>query len=263
MALNAGVCTEARPSRRAVTRAAAWTVPVIAVAAAAPAYAASPCDAKDVTMDWGNTAQYKTPTIDSGTYTIPDPDGAGPGQGLTLTVETTFLGSNTKLGNQSGNVNDNLLVTTNVGGSSASSLILHQSPKVNADKTTGPSGNANKSVTTFTFSRPVTNLSFTLRDIDSTYNDFWDGLAIAGAAFTATKNNPDMVGDGSVGSPLKLKNNDIGVVDSSALGNATISMASVQTFQLHYWNLTSTASSTIDGDQRVFLSNFSMSYKPC
>lgn len=34
---------ESRPSRRAITRGAAWSVPVIAVAATAPAYAAS-CD---------------------------------------------------------------------------------------------------------------------------------------------------------------------------------------------------------------------------
>ena len=32
---------DARPTRRTVTRAAAWTVPVVAVSAAAPAYAAS------------------------------------------------------------------------------------------------------------------------------------------------------------------------------------------------------------------------------
>ncbi|SEC19604.1 hypothetical protein SAMN04489844_1857 [Nocardioides exalbidus] len=33
-----------RPSRRAIARSAVWTVPVIAVAATAPAFAASPCD---------------------------------------------------------------------------------------------------------------------------------------------------------------------------------------------------------------------------
>ncbi|GAA1943289.1 hypothetical protein [Nocardioides hwasunensis] len=33
-----------RPTRRTLTRAAAWTVPVVAVATAAPAFAASPCN---------------------------------------------------------------------------------------------------------------------------------------------------------------------------------------------------------------------------
>ena len=44
MTQDTATLTAVRPSRRTVTRAAAWTVPVIAVAATAPAYAASPCD---------------------------------------------------------------------------------------------------------------------------------------------------------------------------------------------------------------------------
>lgn len=255
-----------------MTRAAVWSVPVVAVAATAPAYAASPCDARPGAVDWSNASRYKRANAASATYTIQDPDGTGPGQALVLTMTNTFLGSNTHLGDQLSTIfsgwgaNDNLRTTTGVGGSGsgATSLQLHQSPSSNDAKVSSWSTTSNKSITTFTFSRPVTNLSFTLRDIDSAQQDFWDGIALAGTPFTAGKANASYLdGTGALDNPFRANGNNRGVGDSSTDGNVTITMASVTSFEFHYWNLSDSSALFVDGDQKVFLSGFTFDYKPC
>jgi hypothetical protein len=123
---------------------------------------------------------------------------------------------------------------------------------------------SNKSITTFTFSRPVTDLTFTIRDIDSAQGDFWDGVAITGAAFTAGKANAGYVaGTGALGDPFRADGTNRGVADGSTDGNVTISMASVTSFQLHYWNLSDSTGWFVDSDQKVYLSGFAFGYKPC
>lgn len=252
-------------SRRTIVRGAAWSVPVVAAAAAAPAYAASPCDSIADTVDWGNSGRYSRSGASSATYSIPDPDGTGPGQPLTLTVSVVETGSNTQLGSQVG-ANDNLRTATGVGGSAntASSLTLHQSPIRDGNKVSTWTSTSNRSITRFTFSRPVTNLVFTLRDIDSAARDFLDAIAIVGASFTPTITNPTLItGDGSTGNPLRSAGANAPVANGSTDGNVTISMPSVTSFDLYYWNLSDTSSNQIDGDQKVFLSAMSFGWKPC
>lgn len=82
------------PTRRTITRGAVWTVPVIAVAATAPAYAASPCDCAGfsipgfpasgtlgngwaITAD-GGTSGGGTDTFNQGSFvTVADPRSGG------------------------------------------------------------------------------------------------------------------------------------------------------------------------------------------
>ena len=219
-------------------------------------------------MDWADNTRYVRTSATESTYTIQDPDGAGPGQPLVLTVTNTFLGTNTQLGDQGGwffRTNDNLRTSTGVGGSGqgAASLVLHQSPKRDADKSSLFTGTSNKSVTTFEFSRPVTNLTFTIRDIDSTSNDFWDAIALVGPSFSAVKANSGFViGNGGLASPFRADGSNKPAGNASTDGNVAITMPSVTTFEFHYWNLSNTASS-VDGDQKVFLSSFGLDYKPC
>ena len=47
--------TQLRPTRRTLVRGAAWSVPVVSIAAAAPAFAAS-CDTQPYLLDWGVTS---------------------------------------------------------------------------------------------------------------------------------------------------------------------------------------------------------------
>lgn len=261
---------EARPSRRAVVRTAAWTVPVVAVATTAPAYAASPCDPIVRTIDWGNNVQYSRTSATSATYTVPDPDGTGPGEALVLTISNTSIGSNTQLGPQGiqSTTNDNLRVFTGaMGGSPAttSHLTLHQSPINNANKSNSLT-NANRSITRFSFSRPVANLGFTLRDIDSTANDFWDAIAIVATASTSSGtpvNSATVIGTGATGSPWRAASANLAADGTSTAGNVTVNMTNVSAFDVYYWNITADSSSRIDGDQKVFFSSFDVTYKPC
>ena len=164
------------PSRRAVVAGLAWSTPVVAASLAAPAFATSPRCLVTTTATW-NSDRYARSKPTEGVYTFPDPDGTGPLQGMTLTVSTS-LGSNTRTGNQRATVNDNLraLGGTTIGGAT-SPLGLHQSPIDNSKKTDTLTV-ANKSVTTFTFTRQVTSLSFTITDNDNASKEFWDAVAV-------------------------------------------------------------------------------------
>ncbi|MGW9738841.1 hypothetical protein ACUXPL_001872 [Micrococcus sp. 140720015-1] len=261
------------PSRRAVVAGLAWSTPVVAASLAAPAFATSPRCLVTTTATW-NSARYVRSSSTEGVYTFPDPDGTGPLQGMTLTVSTS-LGSNTRTGNQGPNVinnptptvNDNLraLGGATIGGAT-SPLALHQSPIFNSRKTDNTLTDANKSVTTFTFTRQVTSLSFTITDIDSASNDFWDAVAVVSpTAYTATKTSPTQVtGAGTVTNPWQAANNNLPVPDTSTAGNVRVTFsAPLTTFAIHYWNRTNLSSSTIDGDQRIFISDLQLTYNAC
>lgn len=251
--------------RRAVVRGAAWTAPAIILVSAAPAHAStSPaCQPIAQTIDWGS-AHYVRGGSRSGTYTLPDPDGAGVQQGLTLSVGTSYLGSNTQTGNQARTADDNLRVSAGaIGGTGDSGLTLHQSPIYDSLKTFDLD-DRNKSITTFTFSRPVTDLRFTLCDIDSANQDFQDVVGLDGADFTAQIVDPGHLGgSGTPTDPLYTLSMHAPVLDSATTGNVRISMPSVTAFSLHYWNATDAYSSNIDGDQKLFVSDFTFSYEPC
>lgn len=239
----------------------------------APAYATSPRCFVTTTIDWG-TPQYTRTSATGGTYTTADPDGSsGSLQPLTLTVQNTFLGSNTQLGSQnfngssktsSCNCNRNLAVTTGtVGGTTSRGLSLHQSPKVDSSKTSTPT-NANKSITTFTFSESVQNLSFTITDIDSATRDFVDAVAISGASYSGVlADSTYLQGDGSVRNPWRGK--VVQALDdaTSNWGNVTVTFPEVTSFQLHYWNQQDSSSPDIDGDQGIYLTNFRVTYNAC
>ena len=260
-------------SRRSIAKGAAWATPTILAVGMAPAYATSPRCFVTTTIDWG-TSRYTRTSATGGTYTTADPDGSsGSLQPLTLTVQNTYLGSNTQLGSQnfngsskwsSCNCNRNLAVTTGtVGGTTSRGLTLHQSPKNDRSKSSTPT-NANKSITTFTFSESVQNLSFTITDIDSEDDDFVDAVAISGASYSGVlANSAYLEGDGSVGNPWRGK--VVGAQDdtTSDRGNVTVTFPEVTSFELHYWNQQESSSWRIDGDQGIFLTSFRVTYNAC
>lgn len=252
------------PSRRAVVAGLAWSTPVVTAALAAPAFATSPRCLVTTTATW-NSARYARSKPTEGVYTFPDPDGTGPLQGMTLTVQTTYQGSNIKLGSQFSTTLDNLTVVGATVGGATSPLMLHQAPIDNSKKASDLSG-ANKTVTTFTFSRQVTSLSFTITDIDSTSNDFWDAVALTSPTpYTAAKASATQVtGAGTVTNPWQAANNNLPVSETSTAGNVKVTFsAPLTTFAIHYWNRMALSSSTIDGDQGIFISNLQLTYNAC
>lgn len=253
------------PSRRAVVAGLAWSTPVVAASLAAPAFAISSRCLTSTTATWNDASRYVRSSSTTGVYTFPDPDGTGPLQGMTLTVKTTHQGSNIKLGSQYGTTLDNLTVAATAVGGAASPLRLHQAPVSNSNKTNTLS-DANKTVTTFTFSRQVTSLSFTITDIDSASNDFWDAVAVTSpTAYTGAKTSSTQVtGDGTVTNPWQAANNNTPVPDSSTAGTVKVTFsAPLTTFAIHYWNRTALSSPSIDGDQGIFISNLQLTYNAC
>ena len=145
--------------------------------------------------------------------------------------------------------------------------MLLQAPVDNAAKS-DERNDANKTITTFTFDRPVTNLTFTITDIDSASSDFTDGVAVSSASpFTTTKANSTRTGlngSGTLADPWRPFSYNNPVPDSGTNGNGTVRFAGeVTSFQIHYWNQTKASDPRIDGDQKIFISNLSLTYNAC
>lgn len=144
----------ASPSRRSVVRGAAWSVPVIAVAANAPAFAASPCQNKTALLPvtWGSTS---TVTSRSGSAT----------NGTTVSVTAAYTQSGLTPGSLgSGNLG--------VQQSGASFSIVNNTPAL----LTGDAS-TNFQTVTFNFSVPVFELTFSIDDIDRG-TGYWDYVSL-------------------------------------------------------------------------------------
>lgn len=187
--------------RRAVARGAAWSVPVVALAVAAPASAAtSGCHAQTGTLVWRNLSSGSQLNKNLAT-TI---------SGLTLRVTTTGDTGAT----------DNGIRSTGPIGAATSLLLLHsQNDKSNTTQTI-----------TLKFSAKVQNLQFTLLDIDSsqtvtvkghktTITNHWqDKVSILPAPSGQTKGST-VQGSGTTAAPWRAITADTVVPDNSATGN--------------------------------------------
>ena len=247
-------------SRRSVVRGAAWTVPVVAVAATAPAYAASPCDLRTgAVLDWDGASTTYSYAPDRRTATASfDPDGAGPVPPMTMTVSTSYAGG-MKPGNET-SLDQAMFVRSSVGGLGVSGLTLEQ-----ATTSTGPRYRADRGSYTFTFSRPVSNLTFTVTDIDSLNGDFWDVLEPS-PGYTVVSTGAQVSSDfgGPNGSQrfYSSNNNNPQNDTNSDLGNVQLRYAGpISSFTLTYWN--AQTSFTVDTSQAIWVSDMTFDYKPC
>lgn len=264
MTQDAAVTTAVRPSRRSVTRAAAWTVPVIAVAAAAPAYAAS-CALRKVTV--ANVTAFNRASATSWTATF-DPDGNGPLPSNVLTVRATYdtgrngqsMSVRNDAGTAAGGVNDNFTIQPQVGGLGTYGLVLAQRPT----QDTPPAPLDAFGHYRFSFTRPVSNLTFTLTDIDSASDDFLDSVVLS-PGFTYAPLPATMQGVGTLANPFRPKsvNSPIDNTNSSA-GNVTITYAGpISSFTVDYKNAATSFATRVDQDQVVTIANFAFDYRPC
>lgn len=247
--------TDLRPSRRTVTRAAAWSVPVVAAAAAVPAYAASCTPLTNVSMPIPATG-----TVTNGgrnyslTYTPPAGQFADP---VTLTIKAGYVG---RMAPGSETQNLPLYTTFNpVGGLGTRGLGLIQS--VTGDSTVP--GRSARGVYTFEFTKPVTNLRFSLTDIDVLSGDYDDRIELSSSGWTeiATSRGSGISGLGTQASPWRGAGsyND----NTSGAGNVRVQFAGpVSTFVLTYWNNIGSFSG-VDRNQGVFLTGISFDYQPC
>lgn len=249
-----------RASRRNVVRGAAWSVPVIAVATAAPAFAASPCDARvGQVFDWdgANTTYSRANDRRSAAASV-DPDLGGPIPALNLDITTSYAG-NMKPGTEAG-FGTAFTVASSVGGLGVSGLAL-----VQATTSTSAVGRPDRGTYTFTFSRPVTNLVFTVTDIDSLSGDFRDVLEPS-PGFTVESTGSAITTD--FGGPNGTQRfysttGNAALNDTTAdQGNVRLKYAGpISVISLTYWN--AQTSYTVDTSQGIFVSDMTFDYKPC
>lgn len=171
------------PTRRTLLAASAWSVPVVALASAAPAYASSGCLTTSYQLNWGEQGAW--------TYgpTGPDTPGNGVGQivampvsepvagqvfdPLSITFTNTFHGDMQRAGDLT--TEGNMIVTPGaVGGTGARGLEMWQQMGSTGSRTTSTVHDDRQTIT-FDFGRPVTDLSFTITDIDAHQANNWSG----------------------------------------------------------------------------------------
>lgn len=256
------------PSRRSVVRGVAWSVPVVSVAATAPAFAASPCQTRyPYRLDWGTTSYSRTnarnasasvsstggtpvavtfASVSSSTANVPDP-------ARNLTVP-----SNTGMGTTADPV------VTSLGGRPGERgvMVYHASSTI---------GRANRQEVTITFGRPVRDLQFWITDIDTitspAYSDRVElvGRNANGVVVPFGSANDGVTGAGSEGSPWQRAANS-NVSENAAGAQTLVSFATpspsdatdVKSLVLTYWNATG-------GTQyhRIFLGDLSFSALGC
>jgi hypothetical protein len=192
--------------RRALTRGAAWSVPVVTLAMAAPANAAtSGCTLTTGQLVWSGFSNKSNQ--------------------LNKFLATTVAGVTVKVTTAGGTgADDNGIATTDTVGGSKSLLLFHDENNVNNTAQT----------ITITFSKAVRTLSFSLLDIDSSQstdrhgtktNDWEDQVVVTGpSGFVATKGST-VVGSGATGDPFKAKTMNTPVTDDSSTGNVALSWA--------------------------------------
>jgi hypothetical protein len=235
--------TSHAPSRRTVLRAAAWTAPAVSVAVAVPAYAAcSPTTAKPTSyhLNWASGV-YTRSSAASGAAVVP---GAAAGaQAVNVFVTSTVSSSRVVRTAQ------NLL-------GSAQGLELHHASPVSA-------GREHRQTVTFNFSRQVSGLTFSIKDVDSSQGGWWDRVELSGprsyAVEPRNKQHNHILGSGEEGKPWHYYDGDTVLANAGdKRGAVTVTYTEpVSSISLVYW--TSVAGS----NQRIWLSDFSFTASSC
>lgn len=243
-----------------MTRGAVWATPLVAVAAAAPAYAASPCSTRySYTLDW--PTGYTRASATSGTATI---SGTG-GTAVTMTLASTSVGANVPDAIRNLDVPPNTgtpttidPVVTSLGGRTGERGVRLQQ--------TSPAGRANRQVLTMSFSRPVSGLTFFITDIDTITNPAYSdrveliGRTAQGASVAFGQTLDGITGSGTEASPW-LRSADQNVPENNAGAQVQVAFAAgaaVSTLEMTYWSATGTTQY-----HRVFIGRMSFTALGC
>lgn len=256
-----------RASRRNVVRGAAWSVPVVAVATAAPAFAASPCDVTSYVLDWNGgssavgTTTWSRTDFRSGRATITAPGGSAAGAiGVQFTSVWINDGNGHSRDRRDPDFNLTVSAETNVGGLNQGRglYIRHESP-IDA-------GRRRRQRITIAFDRPVTGLKFTITDIDATSDQYWDRVELVASGpagsptFTPTPAS-GIAGTGGVDADAWRQSRSNTTFNANqGGGNVGVSFANnvaVSFMTLDFW------SATASGQQAIYLSDFRFSAKGC
>lgn len=236
------------PSRRSVVRGVAWSVPVVSVAATAPAFAASPCQTRySYRLDWGTTAYNRT-SARNATASVTSAGGTP--------VSVTFASTSSTTANVP-DATRNLTVPANTGtGTTADPVVTSLGGRtgergVMLYHASSTIGRANRQEVTITFGRAVRDLQFWITDIDTitspAYSDRVEllGFNSSGVVVPFSSTNDGVTGDGSEANPWQraaagnVSENAPGAQTSVSFAKPTPSTATdVKSMRLTYWNAT-------------------------
>lgn len=237
--------------RRSVLAKGAWATPAVALAAAAPATAASLCGSATSTrtLNWGTNYvrnSYST-TAAAGTATLPAV-GLG-GTPLTVGVSTVTVASGTLR-----TAALTAAASGTFGGVAGIRPLQLATGSITTSTLTGR--NNFRQDTTFTFSRPVTNLQVSIVDLDGSAIDTADVTP----GFTQTFAGSEIQGVGTIASPWR-RNTDGDV--SNALTNTTVRftyVGPITQFTIFYY-VSRVPTSTIQ--QTLYIPPFSFTATNC
>lgn len=267
-------------TRRNVVRGAAWSVPVVAVAATAPAFAASTCASpKLYSLDWGSTSYSRVndnatyATLTSGGTTIyvhfaaafrglgaGDGDFNGQARNLSVPSGTASSGQNT--------LRDPVILNLGGLGAGEKGVRLQQ---------VSPRGYDNRQDVTVSFrttSSPtsslvdVQGLSFYIVDIDNFASPYAydDRVALTSAQAYDQARDTTIRGTGTAVDPWR--NSASGNQDENAAG-ARVRIdfpddngSRVSNFTLTYWTNTSASATNTGQYHRIYMSDFSLKTCP-
>ena len=229
---------------------------MIALAAPAPAFAASCTELYPATLDWGAAGAYTRTDSSNGTGKLTAKNGVP----ITVTLQSVF--TNYTPATTGVRPTSNLAVTPidgqtppTIGGIGAAALTLTQTANANGTSFyTGDS--ANRQAITFSFTNTSTGaalkvyrVAFTVTDIDSANTQYDDSIAIIDQ--TNSGNVPTgstVAGAGTLASPVAQANNNTAYDNfSSNGGNYNVVIANAagsSSFRLVYWNKIPPASVT-------------------
>jgi hypothetical protein len=200
--------------RMAIGGAAVWATPMMT--SVASAQEAASCG--DGVLDWDNftTGSYFTNTIVGNTTISLGISGVSPANALTTDNAQIF------------NVN-----AGNIPGKSL---------RFAMNATNASANNGNRQTITFAFSNPVTNVMFTLMDIDNSAGDGWgDRVVMITPGYTFapafTTGATRVIGNGTNDDRFRNLNTDNNLGNNSSAGNVTIRYAGpISAFQFTYRN---------------------------
>ncbi|RLV51011.1 hypothetical protein D9V37_03550 [Nocardioides mangrovicus] len=232
--------------RRALVRSAVWSVPVVATAAAAPAFAASCGSLTAGYLDWG--ANYTRSTTTSGVASVP----ISGGEAVRVTMSS-------QLTNYTADTENYAATSDQVGATGKQGFSMYQTVK-GQQYLNNPN---NCQIVTISFSRKVYGLTFTMTDIDSATGDFVDAIAVTSDGSWSVAKGSSVTGSGtSTSDPLRPTGTNTRVDnETGAAGNAKFTFSgAVSTINIRYWSAMSTAiGQGIDPDQAVYLGPFTFS----
>ena len=233
-----------RIPRRAIARGLAWAAPAAIVTTAAPSYAASCNTAARYTAPLhANSVTRTSGTQASGVATSAEP-GSTP---VTYSVQAR-AGTGTSI-----NTGSNLTTAGGTASSFYNGLGDLRVDGLQLQQNGSPAGQ----VVTFTFSRPITDLSFTVADLDSMSSGYKDAVTISPTP-TAVVNNGAAQGNGTAASPLQAINQSAQVNSDVVANRSSVKLAGpLTTFTLTF---SSTRGTTA---QQIFLRDLVFTADAC